>query len=404
MKKGFTLIELIGVIVIISLLSLIIYPQVNTIIRNQKESLYNSQLKIVIDAAKNYVTSNSGSLDITSSGYLISISDLYNGGYIDKSNVINPKTGEAFNECIAVKYNSKDNQYNYQYNSDCSLFTNVGCFKYSTIVLNGVTGISIDDYYDYINNDSNNKACPRDVLIPETINGIAVISMSNYAFANNQLTSVTIPDSVTSIGEAAFANDQLTSVTIPNSVTSISDDAFIMNQLTSVTIPDSVTSIGIAAFQSNKLTSVTIPNSVTSIGIGAFEGNQLTSVMIPDSVTSIDAEAFFGNQLTSVTIPNSVTTIGGSAFQSNKLTNVTIPNSVTSMGTYAFYNNQLTSATIGTGVTAIGTGAFLKTSTSNPNLVNIYNKSTISNTSTIWNTAITGSETGDISSVSITTP
>src|SRR5574344_337020 len=360
MKKGFTLIELIGVIVIISLLSLIIYPQVNTIIRNQKESLYNSQLKIVIDAAKNYVTSNSGSLDITSSGYLISISDLYNGGYIDKSNVINPKTGEAFNECIAVKYNSKDNQYNYQYNSDCSLFTNVGCFKYSTIVLNGVTGISIDDYYDYINNDSNNKACPRDVLIPETINGIAVISMSNYAFANNQLTSVTIPDSVTSIGNYAFANDQLTSVTIPNSVTSISDDAFISNQLTSVTIP----------------------NSVTSIGIGAFEGNQLTSVMIPDSVTSIDAEAFFGNQLT----------------------NVTIPNSVTSMGTYAFYNNQLTSATIGTGVTAIGTGAFLKTSTSNPNLVNIYNKSTISNTSTIWNTAITGSETGDISSVSITTP
>src|SRR5574344_346504 len=338
MKKGFTLIELIGVIVIISLLSLIIYPQVNTIIRNQKESLYNSQLKIVIDAAKNYVTSNSGSLDITSSGYLISISDLYNGGYIDKSNVINPKTGEAFNECIAVKYNSKDNQYNYQYNSDCSLFTNVGCFKYSTIVLNGVTGISIDDYYDYINNDSNNKACPRDVLIPETINGIAVISMSNYAFANNQLTSVTIPDSVTSIG--------------------------------------------IAAFQSNKLTNVTIPNSITSIS----------------------KDTFVSNQLTSVTIPNSVTTIGSSAFQSNKLMNVTIPNSVTSMGTYAFYNNQLTSATIGTGVTAIGTGAFLKTSTSNPNLVNIYNKSTISNTSTIWNTAITGSETGDISSVSITTP
>src|SRR5574344_8009 len=360
MKKGFTLIELIGVIVIISLLSLIIYPQVNTIIRNQKESLYNSQLKIVIDAAKNYVTSNSGSLDITSSGYLISISDLYNGGYIDKSNVINPKTGEAFNECIAVKYNSKDNQYNYQYNSDCSLFTNVGCFKYSTIVLNGVTGISIDDYYDYINNDSNNKACPRDVLIPETINGIAVISMSNYAFANNQLTSVTIPDSVTSIGIATFQSNKLTNVTIPNSITSISKDTFVSNQLTSVTIP----------------------NSVTSIGIGAFDGNQLTSVMIPDSVTSI----------------------GGSAFQSNKLMNVTIPNSVTSMGTYAFYNNQLTSATIGTGVTAIGTGAFLKTSTSNPNLVNIYNKSTISNTSTIWNTALTGSETGDISSVSITTP
>src|SRR5574344_127379 len=360
MKKGFTLIELIGVIVIISLLSLIIYPQVNTIIRNQKESLYNSQLKIVIDAAKNYVTSNSGSLDITSSGYLISISDLYNGGYIDKSNVINPKTGEAFNECIAVKYNSKDNQYNYQYNSDCSLFTNVGCFKYSTIVLNGVTGISIENYYHYINNDSNNKACPRDVLIPETINGIAVISMSNYAFSNNQLTSVTIPDSVTSIGNYAFANNQLTSVTIPNSVTSIGESAFESNQLTSVTIPDSVTSIGDYAFSNNQLTSVTIPDSVTSIGMSAFSENQLTSV--------------------------------------------TIPNSVTSIGEDAFINNKLTSATIGTGVTTIGSDAFRKTTTSNPSLTNIYNKSSILNTSTVWNKAITGSETGNISSVSITTP
>ena len=80
---------------------------------------------------------------------------------------------------------------------------------------------------------------------------------------------------VVSIGNEAFANKQLTSVTIPNGVTTIGYRAFYSNQLTSVTIPDSVTAIGETAFANNQLTSVTIPNSVTSIGNNAFANNQL---------------------------------------------------------------------------------------------------------------------------------
>ena len=110
----------------------------------------------------------------------------------------------------------------------------------------------------------------------------------------------------------------MTSVTIPNSVTSIDYGAFFdCRGLTSVTIPNSVTEIGSSAFcQCDGLTSVTIPNSVTSIGSSAFLNcTGLTSVEIPNSVTSIGSHAFYCCRgLTSVTIPNSVTSIGEEAF------------------------------------------------------------------------------------------
>ena len=218
-----------------------------------------------------------------------------------------------------------------------------------------------------------------DIVIPETVeyNGVSYIVTSIGIGAHNKyfyegafydcinLTSVSIPNSVTNIGEAAFYGCyRLTSVTIPNGVTSIRNDVFRdCRSLTSVTIPNSVTSIGIGAFYGcSGLTSVTIPNSVTSIGNFAFYGcSGLTSATIPNSATSIGNYTFYGcSGLTFVTIPNSVTSIGDVAFSScSGLTSITIPNSVMSIGSYAFQNcNGLTSITIPNSVTNIGERAF----------------------------------------------
>ena len=211
------------------------------------------------------------------------------------------------------------------------------------------------------------------IIISNTYNnGVGVIvfdrpitAIGSSAFRYCSLTSITIPDSVTTIGyEAFYKCYSLTSVTIPNSVTTIGGWAFYQcDSLTSVTIPDSVTTIEGAAFNCCfNLTSVTIPDSVTTIGGSAFyKCYSLTSVTIPDSVTEIGGSAFYDCiSLTSVTIPDSVTTIGGSVFYNcSSLTNVTIGAGLNNLNGSLFAGcTSLTSVVIPDNITTIWGSAF----------------------------------------------
>ncbi|MBO5529452.1 MAG: leucine-rich repeat protein [Bacilli bacterium] len=215
------------------------------------------------------------------------------------------------------------------------------------------------------------RGASKEVIIPSVYDGKPVTSIGEYAFYDfydcSSLTSVEIPESVTSIGGGAFSRcSSLTSVTIPGSVTSIGESAFNgCSSLTSVEIPGSVASIGDYAFHNcSSLTSVTILDGVASIGDYAFTGcSSLTgALVIPESVTSIGQYAFWAcSSLTSVTIPESVTSIGDGAFQyCPSLTGaIVIPEGVTSIGQYAFWGcSSLTSVTIPESVTSIGGGAF----------------------------------------------
>ena len=213
----------------------------------------------------------------------------------------------------------------------------------------------------------------------------SVTSIGEMAFCDcSSLTSITIPNSVTSIGMQAFSGCSLTSITIPRSVTNIAAGALedcpsitsiyveagnakydsrnncngiietetntLVSGCQNTIIPNSVISIGYRTFlRCSNLASITIPNSVTSIGDYAFSGcSGLTSISIPNSVTSIANGAFSGcSGLTSVNVGNSITNIGNYAFACTGLTSITIPNSVTSIGDGAFYGcSGLTSVTV----------------------------------------------------------
>ncbi len=225
----------------------------------------------------------------------------------------------------------------------------------------------------------------------------------------NQITSVEISNSVTSIGNYTFTYcTSLTSITIPSSVTSIGYDAFYnCTSLTSITIPSSVTTIASSTFSScTSLTSITIPSSVISIDNSAFKycsnvtiyceegsyakqyagsnnisykigtmptdmgpwdisedgNNSVTATLYEDGKLSITGTGKMKNwssssnvpwkdkrsQITSIEISNSVTSIGSSAFYNcSSLTTISIPNSVTSIDIHAFsYCSGLTSINV----------------------------------------------------------
>jgi hypothetical protein len=199
------------------------------------------------------------------------------------------------------------------------------------------------------------------------VNGSAVISA--YTGTGG---AITIPSSVggyvvTGIGAYAFSNAagfSVTSVIIPDSVTSIDTYAFDgCSSITSLTLGKGLLTIGNGAFEGcSGLTSVIIPNSVTRIGSWAFYSCiGLSTLTLGSGLVSIGDYAFYGcMSLESLTVPNNVVSIGTSAFDGcSSLISVVISNKVQTIGSFAFYDcRSLTTVTVGSGVVSLGSSMF----------------------------------------------
>lgn len=240
------------------------------------------------------------------------------------------------------------------------------------------------------------------VVIPSTVqsgsNTYNVVGIESFTFGMCQdLTSVTIPNSVKNIAFAAFTSCKALKVlNIPASVETIDGSAFVdCSGLSTITvdlantvydsrnncnaiihtatnelivgckntsIPSTVTRIGIDAFKGQDLSSVNIPNSVTSIGSGAFNGcTNLTSVKIPESVTVIGQNAFsWDSGLSTVELPSTLQKIDDYAFsECGSIWGLVLPENLKIIGTGAFKSClNIREITIPASVTKIGNDAF----------------------------------------------
>ena len=165
----------------------------------------------------------------------------------------------------------------------------------------------------------------RVIVIPSTINGLDVTHITENAFKNTYITSVTIPESVTTIEPSAFEGCPLLTTLAFNGTSQCA-------------------TIGDKAFKQTGLTTVTVPESVTTINTGAFEGCTSLSALLFNGTSqcaTIGDSAFKSSPLQAVSIPSSVTTIGNSAFNNTALVDILLyltasDNNDTSIGADAF--------------------------------------------------------------------
>ena len=237
--------------------------------------------------------------------------------------------------------------------------------------------ITITDFLGPV--DSTKTPDPYTITVPTKLDGRKVTGLGESSFSGtyspdhpknytllsfcNQIQSVTIPESVTSIGKSAFEHcSKLDSLTIKGVATSIGAYAFAScTSLTSLSLVGSFQTIGDFAFASCGMTSLTIDATITSIEKYAFSSSSLTSLSLTGNVQKIGDYAFaYCTSLTSLSLTGNVQKIGDYAFSScSSLNTVTLPKSPTSIGSYAFDScTSLNSIEIPGTVTEIGDCAF----------------------------------------------
>ena len=111
-KKGFTLVELLAVIVILALIAIIAFPNVTKLIKGAKEDTNTVQFKVIEDTLKNYIAEHAAELQDVDE---VCISDLKADGLLENKKIVNPDTKEEYKGCFALTWDDANNQYSYEY-------------------------------------------------------------------------------------------------------------------------------------------------------------------------------------------------------------------------------------------------------------------------------------------------
>lgn len=136
-KKGFTLIELILVILLLSIIALISVPVITGIIKDAKDKSYQQQISGIVNAARTYMSKYPEKLPIEDElgSSCVSIVELQKAGVLENKDISNPSytkdcendekcLNEHFEGVVIVTWSVENNKYNYTYDDSKTVCPN----------------------------------------------------------------------------------------------------------------------------------------------------------------------------------------------------------------------------------------------------------------------------------------
>ena len=249
MKKGFTLVELLSVIVILAITSMIIFPSIGNIIQKSKQDLYDSQLLDIQNAAEKWATDNKDLLDeYHANDVYIPLSSLRDSAYLEKDVVKNPLDRSDMDGCTRIKYEVSNSKYTYTYDEKT-------CPTYAEESTSEDYGYIIYEY------NTSSKEWEKD-----TTNSKEIVSAGKFIYeyyANNNLIKVNgeTGDGLYDIGDeyvfrGANPNNYVELVSTVNSkwrILSINKQDYSIKMVSGSSIGSNAYSEGTLAFSSSKM-------------------------------------------------------------------------------------------------------------------------------------------------------
>ena len=121
MKKGFTLVELLAVIVLLAIIALITYPNIIGVVEGNKETLLARQIAELEKQSRTWVIEEGGSLQRTDGFvYELTFEELYQAGLISSPTIINPVDRQPLAGCMILAFNGEINNFEITYDEECT--------------------------------------------------------------------------------------------------------------------------------------------------------------------------------------------------------------------------------------------------------------------------------------------
>ena len=253
--------------------------------------------------------------------------------------------------------------------------------------------------------------------VPNSIMGIPVESIGEYAFHQKKINNITLPNTIKYIKTGAlqghgdgvnstlhggfltgtldlsnltnlekidyfaFADNGINRIIFPNNLKEIGSYAFSGNSITGeLDLSNTkLTRIDSYVFSSSNITSIKLPISITTIAFTSFASNDIAGELDLSGYTNlntIEEDAFANNKITSIKLPSSINNIKRMAFYNNNITGIldlSMNDKLITIGENAFENNNIENVILPLSIKSISNNAFLKSDVSNPNLIQVVN-------------------------------